>query len=169
MWLFANGSESKLDSHLVKTAALTRTQLARFYDDATIETLMGKVIAFRAMHLHGRLLQQLLSQTGIDLDNCEYMDGEILCGVVLGYNFGDGHLHDERLLAAVQRQCRFAAGELRCVFVESQPLGNPGMHWRIVDACEGMLQEGQANVAELTALQPWGPLAGQARIGQAEA
>ena len=88
------------------------------------------------------------------LDDCEYLDGEVLCGVVLGYNFGDGHLHDERLLGNLQRQCHFGAGELRCIFVEAQPLGRPHMHWRIVDAHDGLLKEGRANVAELAEMQP---------------
>ena len=47
---------------------------------------------------------------------------EKLAGLVLGWNFGDGHLHNERLLDIVQQQCHFAEGDLRCIFVESQPL-----------------------------------------------
>ena len=39
----------------------------------------------------------------------------MVAGVVLGCNFGDGHFHDEQLLAAVQERCGFAPGELRVV------------------------------------------------------
>jgi len=74
---------------------------------------------------------------------------------VLGWNFGDGHLHDERLLAAVQAQCGFEAGELRCIFVESQPLHRQSMQWRICDARDGELERGEVTIGELRALQPW--------------
>ena len=38
------------------------------------------------------------------------MDGELVAGLVLGWNFGDGHLHNEPLLAAVQSAVRLRAG-----------------------------------------------------------
>lgn len=79
---------------------------------------------------------------------------------MLGWNFGDGHLHDERLLAAVQAQCGFEAGALRCaalrcIFVESQPLHRQSMQWRICDAATGELERGEVSVAELREIQPW--------------
>ena len=37
-------------------------------------------------------------------------EGEVISGVVNGWNFGDGHFHDEQLLDAVQERCEFAAG-----------------------------------------------------------
>ena len=75
------------------------------------------------MHLHGRALPVLLPKAVDDLEEYYYAEGEVVCGLVLGWNFGDGHLHGTQLMAAVQEQCRFEAGELRCVFIESQPLG----------------------------------------------
>ena len=85
----------------------------------------------------------------------EYLDGELIAGMALGWNFGDGHLHDERLLSAIQAQCGFEEGELRCVFVESQPLGRGRLAYRIVDAKTGELERGALDVAELRTRQPW--------------
>ena len=46
--------------------------------------------------------------------------------MVLGWNFGDGHLNDTQLLDAIQAQCGFEPGEVRVVMVESQPLFGRG-------------------------------------------
>jgi hypothetical protein len=80
-------------------------------------------------------------------------------GMVLGWNFGEGHLHREQLLRAVQKQCDFEDGELRCVMVESQPLGRSTLHFRIHDAKTGLLEEGNADVRELRTRHPWGTAA----------
>ena len=44
-------------------------------------------------------------------------DAEPLCNAVVGFNFGDGHLHDWRLIQAIQKRCRFAPGELVVMWV----------------------------------------------------
>jgi hypothetical protein len=81
--------------------------------------------------------------------------------MVLGWNFGEGHLHREQLLRSVQEQCQFESGELRCIMVESQPLGRSTLHYRILDAKDGLIEEGQADVRLLRKQQPWGPPAAQ--------
>ena len=48
-----------------------------------------------------------------DLEAYTCYEGELIAGIVLGWNFGDGHLHNEPLLGAVQAQCHFEPGELR--------------------------------------------------------
>ncbi len=161
VWLFRGDAARKLDAHLVKAAARVQDQLAVFYDEDTTTALLSRVVAFRAMHLAGRALQQLLPRAVDDIDAYEYMEGEIVAGLVLGWNFGDGHLHGPELLRAVQRQCGFAPGELRCVFVESQPLFRPFMAWTIADAATGILEAGEVDVRVLDALQPW-PVPGPA-------
>ncbi|MBK6529014.1 MAG: DUF3556 domain-containing protein [Deltaproteobacteria bacterium] len=70
--------------------------------------------------------------------------GEIIAGLALGWNFGESHLHQEQLLAAIQSQCGFEEGELRCIFVESQPLGRGTLAYRIVDAKTGPRAQGEA-------------------------
>jgi len=158
-WIFKGESYRKLDRGLVKSAPWVYDQLDRFYDRATSVGLVGKVLGFRAMHLHGRTLRTLLPQAVASLEGYTLVDGEIVAGLVLGWNFGDGHLHDEQLLAAVQAQCGFEDGELRCVFVESQPFLGDTMAWRIHDARAGLVAQGEAKVADLRAVQPWDPAA----------
>jgi hypothetical protein len=155
VWLFKGDSYRKLD-RLTKTSPWVHDQLARFYDRATAVGLVGKVVGFRLMHLHGRALGALVPQA-IDapLADYEWVDGELVAGLALGWNFGDGHLHDEGLIAALQAQCGFAPGELRCVLVEAQPIHRPALAWRIVDAATGPIAAGTLAISALRARQPW--------------
>jgi hypothetical protein len=155
IWLLRGEAYKKLE-RLTTSAGWIYDQLARFYDRATAVGLVGKVMAFRLMHLHGRALPALVPKAVERFEDYEWLDGEIVAGLVLGYNFGEGHLHQEQLLAAVQAQCSFEPGELRCIFVESQPLGQGELEWRIADAATGTLERGALPVAELRARQPWG-------------
>jgi hypothetical protein len=154
LWLFRGDSYRKLD-RLTKSAPWVYDQLERFYDRATAVGMVGKVMGFRMMHLHGRAVAELIPKAVERLQDYEYMDGEIVAGLVLGWNFGDGHLHDEPLLRSVQQQCGFDEGELRCIFVESQPFGRPTLDYRIVDAKSGLLQAGALDVRALGRRQPW--------------
>lgn len=154
VWLFRGDSYRKL-ARLKTSSPWIYDQLARFYDPATAVGLLGKVIGFRMMHLHGRALPVLVPRAVDRLEDYEWLDGEIVAGLVLGWNFGEGHLHQEQLLEAVQAQCGFEEGELRCVFVESQPLLRPFLEWRIADAKLGVIERGALSVAELRTRQPW--------------
>jgi hypothetical protein len=154
VWLFRGDAHQKLE-RLTKSSPWIHDQLARFYDRPTSVGLIGRAMAFRLMHLHGRALPVLLPKATGRLADHEYLDGEIVAGLVLGWNFGDGHLHREELLRAVQAQCDFAPGELRCIFVEGQPLGRGTLAYRIHDAATGLLEEGELEVAALRRRQPW--------------
>lgn len=167
LWLFRTGMLDRLDDGLVKTAATPPRQLARLYDQDTIRAVLGKLRAFRSMHLHGRALNALLPRAVEDLDAYEVHEGEGVAGVALGWNFGDGHLHHEQLLAAIQSECGFGPGDLRCVFLESQPAARPWMHWRIVDAATGPVEQGRIVTADLGAHQPW-PEPGSLDVGLCE-
>ena len=83
------------------------------------------------------------------------MDGEFVAGVSLGWNFGEGHLHNEQLLAARQERCHFEDGELRVVMLESQPFGGHTQHYRLADAASGQIEEGYVEVDDMLARQPW--------------
>jgi hypothetical protein len=156
-WLFRRdtGAEAKLDEHIVKAAPIVVEQLRKFYDDETVEILAYKGLAFRSMHSHGRALNGLTARAVEDIEDYDVREGEIVAGVVLGYNFGDGHFHDHRLLAAVQERCHFAPGELRVVTLESQPAHRRTQHYRILDAAEGVVEEGWVDVLEMVGRQPW--------------
>lgn len=154
VWLFRGDASKKLDL-LTKSAPRVTDQLRRLYDEDTTTALVSKVMAFRAMHLHGRALHQLVPKAVDDIDAYEWLDGELVAGVAIGWNFGDGHLHDLQLLASLQRQCGFEEGELRCIFVEAQPVFGSTMAWTIADAKTGVRETGTVDVRALTALQPW--------------
>ena len=77
-----------------------------------------------------------------------------MCGSAIGWNFADGHLHDEQLLAAIQKRCQFEPGQLRVIMLESQPLMTPVQQYRIVDAASGLIERGEVDVAEMISRQP---------------
>jgi hypothetical protein len=156
-WLFRedSGAEEKLDRELVKAAPNVGEQLKKFYEPELIDVLLYKGLAFRSMHSHGRALNGLTARAVDDVEAYRVREGELVAGVVLGYNFGDGHFHDQRLLAAVQERCRFAPGELRVVTLESQPAHVQRQRYRIFDAADGLIEEGWVNVADMVGRQPW--------------
>ncbi len=154
VWLFRGESYRKL-ARLTTSAGWIYDQLDRFYDRPTAVGLVGKVLGFRLMHLHGRALPLLVPKAVDDLAAYEWLDGELVAGLALGWNFGDGHLHHEQLLQSLQAQCGFEPGELRCIFVESQPLFGSSLSYRIADAATGELERGELEVAELRTRQPW--------------
>jgi hypothetical protein len=156
-WLFRkdSGAEAKLDTDIVKSAPIVVEQLAKFYDRETAELLMYKGLAFRSMHSHGRAINGLIPHAVDDVEEYRVREGELIAGVVLGYNFGDGHFHNHRLLEAVQERCHFKEGELRVITLESQPAQVQRQHYRIFDAATGLVEEGYVNVADMVSRQPW--------------
>ncbi|MGE0534847.1 MAG: DUF3556 domain-containing protein [Pirellulales bacterium] len=155
-YLFRGRSFEKLD-RLKRAAPLLLEQLERFFAPARAVQIHESFNAFRSMHLQGRVLGLLLPRAleGRPSQDYTWVDGELVAGSVLGWNFGEGHLYDERLIAAIQSQCHFEPGELRAVCVEAQPLFGSTLHWRIVDANQGQLAEGYAELAELARRAPW--------------
>jgi hypothetical protein len=154
IWLFRGDTHKKLDK-LTKTSAWPLDQLNRLYDNATSVGVLGKVIAFRAMHLQGRLLHDALPKAVDDLEAYQYVDGELIAGLALGWNFGDGHLHQEQLLRSIVAQCGYEAGELRCIFIEPQALFGNTMSYRVVDAVTGEITRGVVEIAKLRERQPF--------------
>ncbi len=156
-WLFSKETkaEKKLDQRVKKVAPIVVDQLLERYDEDLVEVLTYKGLAFRSMHSHGRALNGLLPRAVDKLEAYDIRDGEIVAGVVLGYNFGDGHFHGRQLLEAVQERCRFEPGELRVVTLESQPAGDGRQRFRIYDAADGLIEEGTVKVADMVGRQPW--------------
>lgn len=155
IWLVRKGSAHKFKK-LKKAAGTMREQLEKLLPDPTsVDVALTLSLAHRFMHLEGRPLLEALPKAVDDIEDYEWFEGEVLGGMVLGWNFGDGHLNDTRLLQAVQAQCGFEPGELRVVMVESQPLFGRTMHWKVVDAASGLVAEGRTEIARMKALQPW--------------
>jgi hypothetical protein len=154
-WLFRGDSHEKLD-RVKRASPLLRQQLERFAPEEAA-SMDSRGMAFRSLHLQGRALGLLLPKAlgGRPFAEYSYVDGENVAGSILGWNFGEGHLCDERLLACIQAQCDFEDGELRAIMVESQPLLGSTLHWRIVDAKRGVLEEGWAPLAVLAKRAPW--------------
>ncbi|MCL8012163.1 DUF3556 domain-containing protein [Streptomyces sp. AS02] len=155
LWCFRKGTEHRLNEHIVKASALPVDQLTRLYGPEAAELVLHQGLAWRAMHSHGRALVGLLPRAVDDVESYDVREGEMVAGAVLGWNFGDGHLHDEQLLAAVQQRCGFAPGDLRVVLLESQPTHRQRQHYRIVDAATGQIEEGYVDVREMVVRQPW--------------
>lgn len=155
VWCFRPGAEEKIDADVVKSSALVVNQLARLYDPETAEIMADKTAAFRAMHVHGRALNGLLSRAIDDEANYKIREGEIVAGPLVGWNFGEGHLHNEQLLQAVQRRCHFEEGAVRVIVLEGQPIHTSRQAYRILDAKSGVIEEGYVDVKDMLTRQPW--------------
>ncbi len=156
IWLFKHGiKEKKLEPNIVKTSPDVRKQLHMIYDERTTEILMTRAMSFRLMHLPSRALHALFPKAVQNMDDYYWLDGENLAGEVIGWNFGDGHLHHEVLLASIQKRCNFDSEELRVIMVESPQLHNGNIHWRIHDAKDGLLEEGNTSIHDLKDKMPW--------------
>jgi hypothetical protein len=159
IWCFRAGAEEKIETGVVKSSPLVAKQLAKLYGPTTAEVMADKVPgAFRAMHLHGRALNGLLPRAlGAEDNEADYSirEGEIIAGPLIGWNFGEGHLHNEQLLEAVQRRCQFDEGDVRVIILEGQPIQTQRQWYRIVDAKTGVIEEGYVDVEDMLARQPW--------------
>ena len=82
---------------------------------------------------------------------------EFGCNSLIGFNFGDGHLHNEDLIAAVQTEAAFEPGELVVVWVESQAWGRQGAALQGHRRGPGVIERGTWKVADAVAEQPWLP------------
>ncbi|GAB2639540.1 hypothetical protein GCM10027270_30300 [Nocardioides ginkgobilobae] len=128
------------------------------HDDA--EMTMQKVNAWRAVHSQGRGLYSVLYEHLDDLEDRVVREGEFMSNILLGWNFGDGHLNDERLVAAVQARLGLEPGDLVMVYCESQATpwrhGRP-QEYRVIDAALGTVERGTWDVRDCVATQPWLP------------
>ncbi|MEA2125060.1 MAG: hypothetical protein QOI80_1842 [Solirubrobacteraceae bacterium] len=157
-WLFRKDThaEEKLDSSIKKPARVVVEQLTQIYGDrAFAELLLYKGLAFRSMHSHGRALNGLIFRAVDDVEAYHVREGELISGVVNGWNFGDGHFHDQQLIEAVQERCHFAPGDVRVVTLESQPALEDRQHYRIIDAADGVIEEGWVEIDDMVAQLPW--------------
>jgi hypothetical protein len=93
-----------------------------------------------------------------DIDTRTVREAEVVCNSLIGFNFGDGHLHNEDLIAAVQDEAQFAPGELVVVWIESQAIPvSKVQHYKVVDAALGVIERGTWKVTDAVNEQPWLP------------
>ncbi len=156
VWCFREGAEDRIEANVVKSSALVVNQIAKLYDRGTAEIISDKTSAFRAMHAHGRAINGLLPRAvGANEADYSIREGEVVAGPLVGWNFGEGHLHNEQLLAAVQRRCHFDEGDVRVVVLEGQPIHTARQAYRIVDAKSGVIEAGYVDVKDMLTRQPW--------------
>ena len=155
-WCFTESALDKLDAGTVKASLLPHQQLEKIYGPEQAELPQYIGYAFRAMHSHGRALFTLIPRVLSDRNEDDYkvIEGELVAGAVLGWNFGDGHFHNEQLIAALQERCGFAEGDVRVVLLEAQPIQRQTQRYRLVDAATGELEHGYVAVADMCARQP---------------
>lgn len=158
-WAFAPGAEARLEE-LNSPAHLQVDQLieAMKLDRNAAELTMQMTLGWRSMHSQGRgLFSVLMKHLGDDIDRYTLREAEFAANVILGWNFGDGHIHDERLIAAIQRRLQFQPGEFIVAWVESQPVHKSVQEYRVIDAALGVVERGTWKVAEAVEQQPWLP------------
>jgi hypothetical protein len=157
-WAFAPGTEEKLDRFIRRPATNTRTQLCATYPPEVADVIMHQLLGWRSMHSQGRALFSLMiNHLGEDIERYDLREAEFACNSIVAFNFGDGHLHDERLIAAIQKRCNFAPGEFLVAWIESQPIHRGTQRYKVIDAALGVIEIGTYNVADAIAEQPWLP------------
>src|SRR6185437_12142627 len=157
VWAFAPGAEAKLN-RVTRSAGNQVDQFIAFgYEPHWAEITAQKTIAWRTMHSQGRGLFSLLVSRLPDIDTRTVREGEFLCNSLIGFNFGDGHLHNEDLIQAVQQQAEFEPGECVIAWVESEAVGSGVQHYKLIDAALGVIERGTWKVTDVVAEQPWLP------------
>lgn len=154
-WCLRPGVEDKIEANVTKGSALANRQLAKLYGPQVAEMILDKMLAWRYMHTHGRALHGLVPRAVSDEEDYVIRDGEYMVGPIIGWSFGEGHLHNEQLIDALQRRCHFEDGEVRVILMEGQPIHKSWQAYRIVDAKTGVVERGYVEIADMLARQPW--------------
>ncbi|ART68620.1 hypothetical protein BTO20_08530 [Mycobacterium dioxanotrophicus] len=158
LWCIKGSADEKIGKGVVAIASMPAAQLERFYgskEAAQIPLYMG--YAFRAFNTHGRALFTLAhrAMAGQNEDDYTLTDGERIVSTAIGWNFGDGHMSNEQLVAALHKRCGFEPGEVRIVMLDAQPIHRQTQQYRLVDAATGEFESGYVNVADMVTRQPW--------------
>ena len=158
LWCVKPSASEKIAKGLVAIASMPQAQLERVYgspEAAQIPLYLG--YAFRSFNTHGRMMFTLAHRAMAGEREADYVliDGERICSTAIGWNFGDGHMHNEQLIAAMQKRCHFEPGEVRVVLIDAQPIQTQTQRYRLVDAATGEFESGYINVADAVTRQPW--------------
>jgi hypothetical protein len=163
MWMFAPGCEEKLDTHIIKPSKMQKRQLAGIYGEDEAEVVVQQVLGWRSLHSQARGLNSvMMNNLGDDIDVYTPREGEFSCNAIVGFNFGDGHMHNQVMLEAIQKRCEFAPGEFIVVWAESEPFGNGRQQYWVWDAGVGIVERGSWSVKEAVEELNWlpnGPIA----------
>jgi hypothetical protein len=158
LWAFAPGAEEKLNTLAHRPTKNQVDQLQDMgYPAEVAEITMQQTVAWRSMHSQGRGLLSVLVRALPDLESRVVREAEFACNSLIGFNFGDGHLHGEDLIRAVQKRVGFAPGEWIIVWVESQAIHQGFQRYKVIDAALGVIERGHWNVSDAVREQPWLP------------
>ncbi|MFT4188636.1 MAG: DUF3556 domain-containing protein [Aeromicrobium sp.] len=158
LWAFRNREmEERLDQNIKKASKMQINQVAALYGEEVAEIFIQKGVSFRMMHYMGRGLMSLHMRHTPSIDDYVIREAEFVCNALTGWNFGDGHLHDDRLIAAVQELCQYEPGDLVVAFHESNPIHKDYVEYRVIDAALGVVERGTFKVADCVEEQPWLP------------
>ncbi|KHO18535.1 DUF3556 domain-containing protein [Mycolicibacterium setense] len=158
LWCVKPSAAEKIEKHIVAIASMPASQMERYYgspETAQMYLYMG--YAFRGFNSHGRALFTLAhrAMAGQNEDDYVLTDGERIVSTAIGWNFGDGHMSNEQLVAALQKRCHFEPGEVRIVMLDAQPIQRQTQQYRLVDAATGEFERGHVEVADMVTRQPW--------------
>ncbi|WSE02595.1 DUF3556 domain-containing protein [Streptomyces sp. NBC_01445] len=155
VWVFTGDALERLEAGLTTSCRLPTKQLETLYDADTALLVASKAHGWRAMHAHGRAHNGLIDRVADGQEDAVVVEGELIGGFAIGWNFGEGHLHDDQLLRAVQARCGFAPGEVRVICLESQPIHRQNQTYEVHDAALGLLERGHVKVHDMVTRQPW--------------
>ena len=158
LWCVKPSAAAKIEKHVVSIASMPQAQMERYYgspETAQMYLYMG--YAFRAFNTHGRAMFTLAHRAMVGQNEDDYVltDGERVCSTAIGWNFGDGHMHNEQLIEALQERCHFEPGEIRILLLDAQPIHKQRQEYRLVDAATGEFERGYVKVADMVTRQPW--------------
>ncbi|MCW3041444.1 MAG: hypothetical protein JWM31_3349 [Solirubrobacterales bacterium] len=160
MWAFAPGGEEKLNDKIKKPALMQKQQLTEIYGEEAAEVVMQQLLGWRSLHSQGRGLNSLMMATlGPDIDKYTLREAEFSCNALAGFNFGDGHFHDQHFIESIQSLVHYEPGEFMVVFMESDPWGpkRGRQDYWVMDAAVGVVERGSIAVADCVKEQPWLP------------
>ncbi len=149
--------EERINEKIVKAADNQIDQIEPLFGPEISEIFIQKAVAFRMMHPMGRMHISGLMCHLPDLDSRVQREGEFLSNVLTGWNFGDGHCLDERLIAGWQERCQYEPGDVVAVFTESQPAFTKIVQYRVIDAALGTVEKGWYHNDDAYNTQPWLP------------
>ena len=157
-WCIKPSANEKIERGLVAIASMPASQLEKFYGSPEQAMIfLYKGYAFRGFNSHGKALLTLVHNAlaGRNQDDYVITEGERLCSTAVGWNFGDGHMHNEQLIAAMQERCHFEPDEVRVILLDAQPIQRQRQAYRLVDAATGEFERGYVNVSDMVTGQPW--------------
>jgi hypothetical protein len=149
--------EDRINERIVKAADNQIDQLDPLFGNEISEIFIQKAVAFRMMHPMGRMHISALLRHTDSLDNRIQREGEFVSNVLTGWNFGDGHCLDERLIEALQERCQYEPGDVVVAWTESQPAFSKKVQYRVIDAALGQVEKGWYHNDDAYGEQPWLP------------